>query len=330
MEKFNFFTHEELSAYCNPRKGETKFGEALTQVNSFEALEQNKAKYAIIGIPEDIGVQANFGKKGTKNAWKEFLKAFLNIQINPHNQPDNCIILGQIDCDGFLNDANYLVEKEENPEEKLGEIVAKIDTIVTEVVYQTVRAGKIPVIIGGGHNNAFGNIKGVSKALDRPINVMNIDAHTDLRLCDYRHSGNGFSYAIKEGYLNRYNIIGLHKNYTPYYIFDDMEASKKIKYSLFEEYIHLTTIDKLIKFKTSADFVQNQFGLEIDCDAIENFESSAKSPTGFSINEVRSFIKICRKQEVLYMHLCEAVPKDNNNVGKALSYFVSDFIRDDD
>ena len=175
MEKFNFFTHEELSIYCKPRKGETKFGEALTQVNSFEALEQNKAKYAIIGIPEDIGVQANFGKKGTKNAWEEFLKAFLNIQINPHNQPDNCIILGQIDCEGFLNDATYILEKEENPEEKLGEIVSKIDDLVTEVVYQTVKAGKIPVIVGGGHNNAFGNIKGVSKALDRPINVMNIE-----------------------------------------------------------------------------------------------------------------------------------------------------------
>lgn len=329
MDNFNFFTHEELSIYCNPRKGETKFGEALTQVNSFEALEQNPAKYVIVGIPEDIGVQANLGKPGTKDAWKEFLKAFLNIQINPHNQPENCIILGQIDCESFLKEAEDILQKEENAKDKLGPIVSEIDEIVAEVVAKIVATNKIPVIIGGGHNNAYGNIKGVSQALDRPINVINIDAHTDLRLCDYRHSGNGFSYAIKDGYLNRYNIIGLHKNYTPYYIFDEMEASKKINYSLFEEYIHLTTIDKLIKFKASADFVKNQFGLEIDCDAIENFGSSAMSPTGFSLNEVRSFIKICRKQEVLYMHLCEAAPNKSKNVGKALSYFVSDFIRDD-
>ena len=36
------------------------------------------------------------------------------------------------------------------------------------LVNQIVRAGKIPVIIGGGHNNAYGNIKGSALALGKP------------------------------------------------------------------------------------------------------------------------------------------------------------------
>jgi formiminoglutamase len=31
---------------------------------------QNEAKYVIIGIPEDIGIRANFGRPGAASAWE--------------------------------------------------------------------------------------------------------------------------------------------------------------------------------------------------------------------------------------------------------------------
>ncbi len=49
---------------------------------NLEELEKTSAKFVIFGIPEDIGVRANYGKAGTSNAWQEFLKAFLNVQEN--------------------------------------------------------------------------------------------------------------------------------------------------------------------------------------------------------------------------------------------------------
>lgn len=327
MENFQFFNQEHIQHYLKARKGETKFGQALSVISSVEELENVTADFVIFGIPEDIGVRANQGIAGTANAWDSFLHAFLNIQKNQYNYPENCLILGQVGTEKFMQRASLIPSSSENYHEQLGEIVSEIDNEVSQVVSTIVASGKIPVIIGGGHNNAYGNIKGASEALEKPINVLNIDAHTDFRTTEYRHSGNGFSYAKEEEILNRYALVGVHKNYTPHYIFETMDADKKITYSLFEDYIHLTAIDKLIKIKKSADFVKNHFGLEVDCDAIENFSSSAMTPSGFTINEVRSFIKLMRKQEVIYLHLCEASPQKNPQIGKALSYFVSDFIR---
>ena len=325
MESFDFYTKDRITNYINHRKGETKFGEALQFVKNFEELETTEVDYVIFGIPEDIGVRGNFGKPGTSKAWSAFLNSFCNIQANEYNQPDNCLVLGEINCSSFMKASLATYTKFE-----LGEIVQEIDAQVAMVVEKIVSYGKIPVIIGGGHNNAYGNIKGTSKALDRSIHVLNVDAHTDLREADYRHSGNGFRYAKEEEYLDRYAMVGIHKNYTPQYIFDYMNADKHIKYSFLEDYLHLTTIEKLIKFKKATDFVRNQFGLEIDCDSIKNFDSSAMTPSGFGVNEIRSFIKLSKKQKVLYLHLCEASPENNTMIGKALSYFVSDFIREEE
>jgi len=327
MENFTFYTSLLVENHLNKRQGEVKLGEKISLINSFEELENNDAEFVIFGIPEDIGVQANQGKPGTKKAWKSFLDAFLNIQANHYNTPENCTLLGEVNCQSFLKDAEIVLEQRTEPLKKLGEIVEKIDVVVAQVVEKIISAGKIPIIIGGGHNNAYGNIKGASKALEKPINVVNVDAHTDLRSFDFRHSGNGFSCAKNEEFLDYYSIVGLHKNYTPEYIFNLMNEDKKTDYTLFEEYLHLTPLDKLVKLKKAFDFARNQFGFEIDCDAIQNFNSSAMGPTGFSVNDVRSFLKLARKQEVLYLHLCEAAPENSPLIGKALSYFVSDFIR---
>ncbi len=91
--------------------------------------------------------------------------------------------------------------------------VETIDQSVNQLVYSIVKAGKIPIVVGGGHNNAYGIIKGCALALKTKINTINFDAHTDLRALEGRHSGNGFSYAIDEGFLNRYFIFGLHENH---------------------------------------------------------------------------------------------------------------------
>src|SRR5690606_29915482 len=117
---------------------------------------------------------------------------------------------------------------------KLGDLVKQIDHVVTAVVQMIVAAGKVPVIIGGGHNNAYGNIKGASMAIKKPLNVLNIDAHTDLRTPDHRHSGNGFSFARKDNYLGKYRIFGIHRNYTPDYIFEELDGSTSDHYYLFE------------------------------------------------------------------------------------------------
>ncbi|MEM9812649.1 MAG: agmatinase [Pseudomonadota bacterium] len=45
-----------------------------------------------------------------------------------------------------------------------------------------VTAGAVPVVLGGEHSLTFGAVTGVQRALGRPIGIVQIDAHADLRV----------------------------------------------------------------------------------------------------------------------------------------------------
>lgn len=325
MEGFKIYDSRNAIQYISKRPGEEKFGEKIKFVEDFFQLKEHKANFVLFGIPEDIGVRANSGKAGTANAWTTCLKYLLNIQANKYTNPENMILLGEVDCREGMEKAAGIEKEDPNYTAKLSEIVADIDKVVSEVIAQIISAGKIPVIIGGGHNNAYGNIKGASVALGKKINVLNIDAHTDLRLTDHRHSGNGFSFALKNSFLENYAVFGLHENYTPEYIFEEMQNSENLHYRLLENSGH----EHSRKFETSLEFVKDKvFGLEVDCDSMANFPSSAISPSGFALDEVRQFVSITAKEKnCIYLHICEAVDNGNYPTGKAISYLISDFIK---
>jgi len=328
MEDLTFFSQNKCKKLMTPRKGETKFGEGLSFISSLKDLENADAQYVILGIPEDVGIRGNFGKPGASTTWDSFLSAFLNIQANQYNNPEDCVVLGHIDCNNAMREAARIMEEEQDPE-KLGAVAERIDKVVSRWISKIVAMGKTPVIIGGGHNNSYGNIKGTSRGLHKPINILNIDAHTDLRRTDYRHSGNGFSFAKEEGFMANYAMFGIHKNYTPQYIFDKYGNEDSISLTLFEELLPLSTHEKLNAFKKHCRFLDHSFGLEIDCDAIAQFSSSAMTPIGFSLCDIHNFIGIAKKHRPHYMHLCEAAAKGNAQIGKALSYLVAHFIRKD-
>lgn len=330
MEGFKLYDYKTIAHFISRREGETRFGEALSFIKDFSELEDSLARYVLFGIPEDIGIRGNLGKPGASKAWDAGLKYLLNIQANQYTNPESVLLLGEIDCKELMSKAANIDQGDPNYFVKLGDLVSKLDTIVSDVVERIISAGKIPIILGGGHNNAYGNINGLFKALGKPVNILNIDAHTDLRKTDYRHSGNGFSFARKKNILGKYRVFGLHQNYTPDYIFKEIIQSPNDHFRLFE-HLALKSSESIIKaFREELDFTaQEDFGLELDCDAIKDFPSSAQSPTGFPINMVRNFIKIASEEKnIRYLHICEAAPKEDQNfdVGKALSYFITDFI----
>lgn len=330
MTGLKFYKSSHIDKLISKRKGEEKFGEKLQFVANLEELKNHKAKYVLLGIPEDIGVRANFGKPGTSRAWKTALSSLVNIQVNRFNDPENIIVLGEIDCVELMKKASYIDESDPNYHAKLGDLVKLTDQLVSEIIEKIVATGKTPIIIGGGHNNAYGNIKGSAKALKKPLNVLNIDAHTDLRQLEHRHSGNGFSYAIEGQYLNKYSIFGLHKNYTPEYIFKGIGSSPNMEFSLLEDLLKNPENIPVSFQKILQGINDSPFGFELDCDAITDFPSSAKSPSGFSVDQVRYFIdQVSKNKNCCYFHICEAAPDEENaaQVGKALSYFISDFIR---
>jgi formiminoglutamase len=325
-----FYKREDLKKYTNWRWGEKKFGDSVGLTDSWEALQKSEATYVILGLPEDVGVRANLGRPGTAKAWKSCLSALCNIQNNIYTNPTNTIILGEIDCKMQQESANDLDREDPFYPTKIGSLVKEIDDKVCTVIAQIVLADKIPIIIGGGHNNSFGNIKGVATALEVPINCINLDAHTDFRPLEHRHSGNGFSYAMSAGHLDKYYMIGLHRNYTSADILENMNSKKKqIQYSFFEDYLQGTPFTKMLE--AAKRFCTNKpFGLELDMDAIRAMGSSALSPSGFTLEEARQYLSYFSKlKNCQYIHICEAAPKHelhHNQVAKALSYLVSDVI----
>jgi formiminoglutamase len=327
MKDLNYFDKSQLELLLNRRYGETKIGQGLEIIADVSELKKLSQGYVIIGIPEDIGVRANHGKAGTSLVWKDFLKTFINTQENTYNSSKNVVILGHINCDEEMKKAKAFDKNQGDYPVFLGDLVQSVDNKVSDVLKLIFEAGKTPIIIGGGHNNAFGIMKGFYEHYQKSINVLNIDAHTDLRRMDYRHSGNGFSYALKNEYLKKYFIFGLHENYTPAYVFETIGKNKNIDFCFFDQLLHLNPYERLSKLKQASNFLGEKFALEIDCDSIANFNSSAMSPSGFNTDQMRNMIKLLNRNTLEYIHLCEAIPDHAGQIGKALSYFVSDFLK---
>lgn len=335
MDNLVLFNNTTRNKLLNKRSGESKFGEhvkMLTSIsNIYEQLKNLDVTHVIIGLPEDIGVFANYGNTGASKTWKIFLKTFLNIQSNAFTKANKVLILGHLDFTSELFKISILDQTKKKDIEKARKIVKEIDADVTHIIHQIVLAGKKPIIIGGGHNNAYGNIKGTALALGGPINAINFDAHSDFRPEEGRHSGNGFSYAYAEGFLEKYFVFGLHENYTSDKLFKTLKKLKFIKYNTFEA----IEIRNELKFKTemtrALKHIENQhFGIEIDCDAIQNISSSAMTPSGFSVNKTRQFLSFFAKHNnACYLHICEAAPtkKTANQIAKLISYLVTDFIK---
>jgi len=339
MQYFTFYKKENHLAYTKTRAGETKTGEKIQAIVNekkwLDDIKKSKAKFVIIGIPEDIGVKANHGVGGTHTVWQSFLASFFNTQHNQFFNAENILLLGEFDFPTYQN------KIKNKPVEYLREVVSEIDNHVSELIKEIVAVGKIPIIIGGGHNNAYGNIKGAALGLHQnkkiktaKINAINFDAHADFRALEGRHSGNGFSYAMHDGFLAKYGVVGLHENYMSQTMLDNIKKNKNIQTHFFEDIFirekvtFQSTINKVLQFTKDT-----YTGIEIDVDAIENVVSSATSPNGFSTTQARQFIhQTASNSKVAYLHICEGATVLDNGLksatnGKLISYLVSDFIK---
>lgn len=339
MEKIIPFTIKDLAKITNHRSGEIKFGEKMITVpketNPIDFLKTCEAKYVLFGIPEDIGIRANFGRPGAASAWDSAIESIANIQHNRFCKASQLIVLGQLNVGPEMREVEHLDFNDIDDRSKLSQLVEKIDKEVSHIIFNIVKAGKIPIIIGGGHNNSYGNIKGSALAKGKPINAINFDAHSDFRILEGRHSGNGFSYAYEEGFLKKYFIFGLHENYTSKSVLDIIKKiEERVRYNTYDS----ISIRKEKEFNQETnlalEFINDDFfGLEIDLDSIPNIASSAMTLSGFSVEQLRQFISFFAKNKNAgYLHICEGAPdlgeeKNNHLIGKLIGYLVTDFIK---
>ena len=342
---FKAYSKQDVLAMVKLRRFETKIGERvqlLSDPNNVSLSIRNlQANYVVFGIPEDIGVQANSGTAGTSTAWLSFLQSFLNIQSNDFLAGEEIAVIGYFD----FTDLQSLIDKNaHDTEEKIEAYRHAVNTIDEEVEGLTkaiVAAGKIPIAIGGGHNNSYPLIKGAAKGLHElqkipipQINCINLDAHTDFRPSEGRHSGNGFRYAEEDGFLQKYCIIGVHENYLPQNIWLDIVNNPFLDFISYED-IFLHEKRNFIQAVAHAIiFTDDSFtGIELDLDSIENVLSSASSPSGIKSIEARQYVNLCAQQsKACYLHICEGAVRlsdgrTDESTGKLISYLVSDFVK---
>jgi formiminoglutamase len=312
--EFRLFTENEISEKTSFREGETKLGEKITTYNK----DKNSCNYVILSISEDFGPQANGGKAGSNKAFDAFSNRFLNMQSNQFLSGENILFLGEISSNFEFNSIDTQ------------SIIAELDEFVISVLENYLTENQIPIVIGGGHNNAFPLIKYISKTKNQAINVINLDAHADFRKTDFRHSGNPFSWAKTDGFLNQYAVLGLHQSYNNQYIIEELIWNKCLV-SWFDDYISNESLFKKDVRDYLAQISQDYFGIELDLDAIAFMPSSAMGPSGLTLEQARFYIKTtASKRNVRYLHLPEGAPKNEVEaqiVGKTLAYLVSDFIK---
>jgi formiminoglutamase len=339
MEKLIPFTIADLAKVTNHRSGEIKFGEKMITipkgVDSTAFLKTTEAKYVLFGIPEDIGVRANYGRPGAASAWKSAIASIANIQHNRFCKGSQILVLGELNLSQEMEEVKDLDFNKFDDRVKLSQLVEKIDKDVSHIMFNIIKSGKIPIVIGGGHNNAYGNIKGTALAKGKPINAVNFDAHSDFRILEGRHSGNGFSYAFEEGFLKKYFIFGLHENYTSKSVLDIIKKTEdRVRYATYDSIKIRKEKDFGQELALAAEFIQNDcYGIEIDLDAIPNIPSSAMTLSGFSIEELRQFVSFFgNNKRAAYLHICEGAPdlgeeKNSHLIGKLIGYLVTDFMK---
>lgn len=345
MQHFKTYTKQDILTITRLRKFETKLGECVQVGEKGKSVEEilkaSNAPFVLIGIPEDIGVKANLGIGGADSAWLPFLRAFLNIQSNDFFQGQELLVLGHFD---FYDIVTVIENNASTPEERVDayrHAVYTVDDEVEHVVKLISQHGKIPIVIGGGHNNAYPCIKGAAKGLYQlgqlplaQINAINLDAHADYRPAEGRHSGNPFRYAEEDGYLEKYCILGLHENYLTQNTWIDIVNNPFLDLVTYEDIFLHGKYSFTQAVVHAAAFTEGSYcGIELDLDSIAGVLTSAISPTGVSVLQARQYIHIAALEtQPAYLHICEGATqlgdgRREDTTGKLISYLVTDFIK---
>ncbi len=345
MPHLKIYTKHDLLSLTKIRRFETKVGEQLQVIRDAGAIEQSiresAAQYVLFGIPEDLGARGNYGIGGADTLWVPFLQSFLNVQSNDFLDGQEILLIGHFD----FGDIKYLIDTtakgEDEKIEAYRHAVNAIDDEVEHLAKLITACEKIPVVIGGGHNNTYPLLKGCAKGWHRAgriplaqLNCINLDAHSDYRPLEGRHSGNAFRYAEEDGYLQKYCIVGLHENYLPQNVWMDMVNNPFIDCITFEDiFVHEKRSFRQAVAHAVSFTDDTMAGIDIDLDAIEHTLSSAMTPVGITPVHARQYVAFAAAHaKPAYFHICEGAThlsdgRTDATSGKLIAYLVSDFVK---
>jgi formiminoglutamase len=171
---------------------------------------------ALIGFAVDEGVRRNGGRVGAAQGPHTLRSALANM---PLLEEPALWDAGDISCDG-----SALEQAQE--------------ALATQVA-DTITQGCTPIVLGGGHEMAWGTFQGIVRAHpDRQrLLVVNIDAHFDLRMAAQANSGTPFrqmaEWCAATSRPFEYHVLGISRFGNTRALFDRAE-SLGVRYCLDE------------------------------------------------------------------------------------------------
>lgn len=222
--------------------------------------KMNNSKVVIIGYACDEGVRRNNGRVGAKDGPNAIRKCMGKL-------PPQSIDKGNITCkDGNL----------EKTQQELGERVEK-----------ELKQGNFPLVIGGGHDIAYGHFLGINNAIKGTVGIINLDAHFDLRpFHNGANSGTPFNQisALLKAQNKTFNYlpIGIRENSNSAELYQTAKTLN-VHYIPMEEF----TLDNIPQIKKTIQAFMDEVDciyLTIDLDGFSSAYCpgvSAPSPIGF-------------------------------------------------
>jgi formiminoglutamase len=271
-----------------------------------------RRSFCFLGFKSDEGVIRNLGRPGAKYGPDSIRKQLANLP-SYFNFDVNLFDAGNIICDGNLEESQNLL---------------------ADAVYKILTAGMFPVLLGGGHETAYGHYLGLYKYFkekgEEAPSIVNIDAHFDLR--PYHNgvsSGTMFHQIADMNIANKepfnYLVIGIQQSANTRSLFHRAERlgaqhilCKEIRNSPVEEIF--SRIDRFInKKKTYLTVCTDVFSSAVAPGV------SAPQPFGmFPETGIRIIKHIVRNSELVSFDIAEVAPRfdDDDQTAKLASVLI--------
>ncbi|MBF4455580.1 formimidoylglutamase [Acinetobacter sp. SK-43] len=276
------------------------------------------ASFALIGFGSDEGVKRNKGRLGAADAPDMIRAQLANL---PVHQSVSIVDIGTVVCEqGQLE---------------------KAQAELADQVERSLQQGMKPIVLGGGHEVAFGSFSGLFQYIQhhepqQKIGIINFDAHFDLREAEQVTSGTPFLNAAKLSEQNQkefhYLCIGVAKHSNTKALFDT--ADRLNCQYIYDQQLQLSEIDHLIS-KING-FIEKIDALYITVD-LDVFSASiapgvsAPSVKGIDLSVFDPLFQAIKKSgKIRVFDVAECNPRFDldNRTAKLAAYIIFNYIFD--
>jgi formiminoglutamase len=147
------------------RPDDPRLGNTIVAWNGdLAALTPGRA--VLVGFAQDEGVRRNHGRPGAARAPQEIRRFLSRLTTTDPAADINLSRLPPLDA------GNVRIQ---------GSLEATQDALA-EVIGAILASGAVPIVLGGGHETAYGHFLG-HVAAGKKVGIVNIDAHLDVRPC---------------------------------------------------------------------------------------------------------------------------------------------------